>query len=477
MFTFTASHSRRGQYRLISRRSAVASKSEPDITAGKVRAYEEEITRLLGMPYSIAFAYARHALASILTAMDLRPGDEVVLSPLTCKVVPLALLSLDLKPLYADISVKTLNLDPLCVQHAIGRETRAVLFQHTYGNSAGVEVVAEVAERNKIILIEDCAQCLPYASDERSPGSWGQGAIFSNNLLKPLPAGSGGVAVTKNSKLARKIRELRNHLSTRGKLGEIMLHAEVWLHRFVLRPALYWPLFRLNAKLDPNYKTRSVDVEIAREITKRAHQVSDYQVREGIRWLHQVEAIAAHRRRCCDEYATLLSDADHLDLPAAGTVQPLYYFPVLVRNKQRLLNEAQRKRIEIISWPTKTPIYPVEREQDLYRYGYQLGACPIAEMVAATLIGLPTHLKITATHQKRIIAFILSKRVSCVAPRSCCPNPSCRNFRTETPGGGPISWQSIPTLTCITPLSGAMWLERLLATSLFTCVVSGLAKS
>ncbi len=360
--------------------------------------------------HAIAFAYARHGLISILSAAGLRTGDEVVLSPLTCKVVPLALLSLHLKPVYADILAGTLNLDPQRLQSAIGPATRAVLFQHTYGHSAGAEAVAEVAKHKNLMMIEDCAQCLPYAGDDRSPGSWGEAAIFSNNLLKPLPAGSGGVAVTKDRELARKIREARNRLLRRGKLEEMMLHAEVWLHKLVLRPRLYWPLFRLNAKLDPSYKTRPVDVEIADEITNKAHRVSEYQTREGARWLDRVAAIAQHRRLCCVEYSNALSGIKDLDLPAAGTSQPLYYFPVFVRNKERLLEEACKRHVEIIAWPRKTPIYPVQRERDLHEYGYEPGTCPVAERAAAMLVGLPTHHKITTVHRKRIIDLMLSVR-------------------------------------------------------------------
>jgi dTDP-4-amino-4,6-dideoxygalactose transaminase len=371
-------------------------------------AYEAIFARLVRTNHAIAFAYARHGLISILSAAGLGEGDEVVLSPLTCKVVPLALLSLHLKPVYADISPGRLNLDPRRLESVIGPATRAVLFQHTYGSSVGVEAVADVAELNKIVVIEDCAQCLPYAEGDRSPGSWGRAAIFSNNLLKPLPAGSGGIAITKDSELARQIREARSHLSPRGTLEEILLQTEVWLHRFVLRPALYWPLFRLNAKFDQSYKTRPVDVEIAHEITKKAHRVSGFQTREGTRWLDRVAAIAEHRRLCCVEYRNALTGTKDLDLPAAGTSQPLYYFPVFVRNKERLLEEARKRHIEIIAWPKKTPIYPVECERDLLRYGYEPGNCPVAERAAATLVGLPTHEKITNEHRKRIIDLLRS---------------------------------------------------------------------
>jgi dTDP-4-amino-4,6-dideoxygalactose transaminase len=370
--------------------------------------YEAMCANLVRTNHALAFAYARHGLIAVLVAAGLREGDEVVLSPLTCKVVPLALLSLHLKPVYVDISTGGLNLDPQRFTWRIGSATRAVLFQHTYGSPIGVEAVSRISEQKHIMMIEDCAQCLPYAGDGRPPGSWGKAAIFSNNLLKPLPAGSGGIVVTRDNELARQIRRARSELSPRGPLRELVLRAEVWFHRFVLRPAIYWPLFRLNAKFDQSYQTRPVDVEIAHEITTKAHRVSGFQMREGTRWLDRVATIAQHRRLCCVEYGNALSGIKDLDLPAAGASQPLYYFPVFVRNKERLLEEARKKNVEIIAWPKKTPIYPVECERDLLRYGYEPGTCPVAERAAATLVGLPTHGKITNEHRKRIIDLLRS---------------------------------------------------------------------
>jgi dTDP-4-amino-4,6-dideoxygalactose transaminase len=370
-------------------------------------AYEQLFARLLAVDYAITFGYARHALISILTAAGLQPGDEIILSPLTCKVVPLALLSLRLKPVYVDISAETLNLNPRGVQPAIGSSIRAVLFQHTYGNSAGVEAVAKFAAEKKVAMFEDCAQCLPVAENQFTE-SWDRAAIFSNNLLKPLPAASGGVAVTNDSGLAWKIREARDRLPPHGKFAEMMLHMEIWVHKHVLRPALYWPLFALNAKIDSSYKVQPVEVEIANEISRKAHRVSHYQMREGIRWLRKVESIANHRRLCCAEYTRALSGVKDLGLPAAGTSQPLYYFPVVVQNKESLLREARKKRIELVAWPIKTPIYPLERKQDLLAYGYEPGTCPIAEEVATRLIGLPTHNKITAEIRDRIADLLLN---------------------------------------------------------------------
>src|SRR4051794_17744290 len=108
-----------------------------DAVSNAGNAYERQFAGQIGATHAVAFGYARTGLWAILSALELRPGDEVVLSPLTCKVVPLTLLSLKLKPVYADISMETLNLDPTSLRGALTPATKAILFQHTYGIQAG----------------------------------------------------------------------------------------------------------------------------------------------------------------------------------------------------------------------------------------------------------------------------------------------------------------------------------------------------
>jgi len=390
-------------------RETASKEASPPVAAshGSLLAlYEASFANLVGAHEAIAFAYARTALSSIFTAMELGPGDQVVLSPLTCKVVPLVLLSLGVTPAYADISAGTLNLDPDRAGSAIRAETRALLFQHTYGNTAGVEEASTIAALKHVPLVEDYAHSLPSLVPDRRPGGWGIAGIYSNNLRKPLPAGSGGIAITQDSRLAQRIREVRDRYPRRRRLAEMKLRMEVRLHNHVLRPSLYWRFFELNRKLSAAYKVRPLDVEIACEISRQALQVSDYQVREGLFWLSRVESLAAHRRLCCAEYRRALEGLHGLRLPAVNVQQPLYYFPVLVERKEELLNAARARQIEIIAWPMRTPIYPIEDIESLHQYGYKPGSCPVAEEVAAKLVGLPTHAKITAEHRARVIELV-----------------------------------------------------------------------
>ncbi len=374
----------------------------PDIT----ERYEAAFAQGVGVEHAIAFAFARHALVAILTAAGLRAGDEVILSPLTCKVVPLALLSLGLRPVYTDITGSTLNLDPRRVQAAINPATRAILFQHTYGNDGGIEEIAAVADRHGLLLVEDCAQCMPLSENGYRPGQHGSCAIFSNNPGKPLPAASGGMAVTQDAELAGAIRAARDRLPRRRIHAEAALYAESWLHRHVLRPSLYWLLFDLHRRASGNAVTGSLEQEIADEITGSAMRASSRQIRLGMQWMKHIPALAQQRRDCCAAYAAALRNVDHITRPVDAGTAPLYYYPVLVEGKAELLQRARLRRVEIIPWPIAAPIYPLEDMANMSIFGYRPGDCPEAESIAARLVGLPTHQKITAKVRGKVVELL-----------------------------------------------------------------------
>jgi len=379
-----------------------------ELSKSCIETYEQSFAQFVGTRRAIAFAYGRTALQCILAAAGLQRGDEIILSPLTCKVVPLALLAQGLKPVYAEISRDTLNLDARAVAAAIGPTTRAILFQHTYGSSAGVEPVVEITTQKGLLLIEDCAQCTPCAEGAKGPGRWGIAGIFSNNLRKPIPAGSGGLAVTDNERLAEEVARLRDQYPHRGRLAEASLRVENWAHEHILRPWLYWPLYEWHRKMKPAIASLTLEQEIAREVSEVSLRISERQARTVLCWLGKMESMVRHRQLCCQEYANALRQIPAVEVPHLRPGQLLFYFPVLVRDKGGLLKSARKKHLEVIAWPYRTPIYPVEDNSDLARYGYQPGSCPVAETVATRLIGLPTDFAASASQREAAIELIQS---------------------------------------------------------------------
>jgi dTDP-4-amino-4,6-dideoxygalactose transaminase len=354
----------------------------------------------------VAFAFARHALGTALVAAGLEPGDEVVLSPLTCKVVPLAILAVGLRPVYADIAASTLNLDASELARRLGPRTRAVMFQHTYGSDAGLDGVAAVAAARRHLLVEDCAQCLPLVDGAFAPARAGRAAIFSNNLTKPLPAASGGLVTTSDGDLAGRIREARDALPARPFHASLIDRMQTWLYRGLVRPASYWAILGAYRRISPGYRDRPLADEIAAEFTRLAFRPDEAQLRAGRRWLARLPAIAAHRRACCVDYRDALARQPGIELPEIALDRPLLYFPVLTGRKRATLEAARRRRLPIVPWPGSTPIYPLERLESLRKYGYEAGSCPAAETIASRLIGLPTEPDITPDHRRRIAAVV-----------------------------------------------------------------------
>jgi dTDP-4-amino-4,6-dideoxygalactose transaminase len=358
--------------------------------------WERSFSERTAAPFAVSFAYARTALAALLTAAGLEPGDEVLLSPLTCKVVPLALLAAGLKPVYQDIRADTLNLDATALEPRPIARARAVLFQRTYGNAAGVNEAAAFARAHGLFFVEDCAQCMPSRS------AWcGDAAIFSSNAGKPLSAGSGGVALMRNGALADRVRSARDALPGIGRVTAIRSTAEAWVRNHALTPARYWTAFNLNRRMDPSYHVRPLAIELRDEFTALAARLHPAQAAAGLQALADADAVARHRTECCDSYATMLRDVPGVELPCRGG-EPLYYFPVLTERKEAVLRAAQERRLEIIAWPVRAPIYPLEDTAALEQYGYSAGSCPVAEKVAARLIGLPTHPLIDERHRQAL---------------------------------------------------------------------------
>jgi dTDP-4-amino-4,6-dideoxygalactose transaminase len=119
--------------------------------------------------------------------------------------------------------------------------------------------------------------------------------------------------------------------------------------------------------------------------------------------LIDLERIVEHRRAACRDYAAALANVPGLELPIADSGRPLYYFPVFVERKDELLETARRRRIELVAWPIKTVIYPIEDAALLPNYGYLPGSCPVAERVAGKLVGLPTDQVTTPRHRAAVV--------------------------------------------------------------------------
>lgn len=369
-----------------------------------VEQHEAAVARETGARHAIAFGHARHALVAILRASGVQ--GHVALAPLTCKVVPLAVYAAGLEPLWVDVHAQTMNLSADELARTQGAS--AVLVQHTYGSSSGVAQVVDLARSRNQLVVEDCAQCLPTHEAVPTLAALGprHAAIFSNNLMKPMPAGSGGFAVTNDDTLAEGIRAVREELRAPGLLFSLSAAAQRKLHAALLWPRSYWRLYDLAQRVGSHYATRPLEEEIRREITNAPGRIGERQARWGVGGLFRVADLVDARRVACDDYVRALEGAE-VKHPVVPEDAPLYYYPVLVPDKAKLLERAREERVEIVPWPLGTPIYPVEQTEALATYGYAVGSCPWSEWYAKYLVGLPTHSRTTAASRAAAVRLVI----------------------------------------------------------------------
>lgn len=174
--------------------------------------FEEQFAQSLNIPYCVGTGNGTDALFLILKALDLQPGDEVIVPAWGCFPTAEAVTLAGGKLVFAEVDAARMTLDPQQATQKITSRTRAIIAVHLYGQPADLTAIASICEQHKIYLVEDCAQAHYTQFHGRYVGTFGVAAAFSFYPTKNLGAyGDAGCVVTQHEALAVKIRRLANH--------------------------------------------------------------------------------------------------------------------------------------------------------------------------------------------------------------------------------------------------------------------------
>lgn len=176
----------------------------------KVRQFEEEFARYCGVKYAQAVTSGTAALKVALTAMGVGPGDEVITQGFTFVATWEAILDVGAVPVFAEVD-ETLNLDPTDLENRITPRTKAVIPVHMMGAPARIAEIKAIADRHDIPVLEDTAQAPGTAINGRKCGSFGLCGTFSFDPVKTMTTGEGGMIVTDDAELWRKMSEYQDH--------------------------------------------------------------------------------------------------------------------------------------------------------------------------------------------------------------------------------------------------------------------------
>ncbi|HEX4037038.1 MAG TPA: DegT/DnrJ/EryC1/StrS family aminotransferase [Acidobacteriaceae bacterium] len=334
----------------------------------KLAEFEAAMAHYVGVPHAVAVSSGTAALHLSLLALGIQPGDEVIVPSFTFIAVANAVRYVGAQPVFADIDAETLNLAPAGVEAAITPRTRALIVVHTFGRPADPTLFA-IARRHDLRVIEDASEAIGAEFEGRRAGSFGDTGIFAFYPNKQITTGEGGMVVTPDPQLARRIAGLRNQGRYPAPEPE-----SAWFD---------------HAELGYNYRIGEMECAL------------------GLSQLSRIDAILARREAVARRYCELLGEAPGLVLPATDVPgQRLSWFVFVVRLTESFPPGTRDRVMQALASAgiaTGRYFAPIHW-QPAYAAWREPAKLPLTESIALRTLALPFFNGITDAQLGRVAA-------------------------------------------------------------------------
>lgn len=174
-----------------------------------INTFETEFARYTGVKHAITVSNGTVALHLALLALDIGPGDEVIVPTFTYIASVNAITYVGATPVFVDSLPDTWQLDPVDVERKITPRTKAIMPVHLYGQPGDMDTIANIAKHHNLRIVEDAAEAFGSRIDTRHVGHWGDISTYSFFGNKTITTGEGGMVVTSDDHLNARIRKLR----------------------------------------------------------------------------------------------------------------------------------------------------------------------------------------------------------------------------------------------------------------------------
>lgn len=354
------------------------------------------------------FWKGRVALFTILKAMGIQSGDEIILSGFTCVVVPNAVKYLGAVPIYADINNDTLNPDYQYIANLFTPKTKAIIVQNTFGLSSDVDKISEFARSKGIYTIEDCTHGFGGTFNGRPNGSYCDAAFYSTQWNKPFSTGIGGFAVINNKDLLAATSSITSKLSKPSLADEMSLMFLNSTYRLALQPRLYWilrDLYRYLSKhglvIGSSTNTELTAVEMPADYLKGISVIQSWL---GWKRIKNINLKIAVRRDNAVKYSQFLAGLgkNHVD-PRFFQNHSFLKYPLIVSERDVFMKKALKAHIPLGDW-FLSPIHPVDCNFELW--GINLEKIPVASHISRHIVNLPTE----GADIKKVMRFLDSEK-------------------------------------------------------------------
>lgn len=346
------------------------------ITTGpRVKRFEEDLQKYTGATHALAVSSATAGLHLALLALDLKPGDEVITSPMTFAATLNTIVLSGGTPILVDVEPYTFNMDVQQLEAAITPRTRAIIPVHFAGLPVDLDPLYEISRRYDLRIIEDAAHAIGTEYKGHRIGSFGDTQVFSFHPNKNMTTGEGGCITTRDDQLAERMALLRFHGMNR----------EAW-DRFGKKGNQHYEIVL------PGLKYNMMDIQAAL----------------GLHQLPALSGFIARRTEIAQRYRTLLKKWPQFSLPrspeyvhrhAWHLFTPLVNPDVAGMDRDAFMAAMKARNIGTGLHYRAVHLYPYYRD----RYGFRRGDFPNAETISDRIVSLPLFPSMSNIDQDRVI--------------------------------------------------------------------------
>ncbi len=275
----------------------------------KTKKFEEQFRNYVGAKYAIALSSCTAALHIALLTVGVKPGDEVITSPLTFIATGNAILYVGAKPVFVDIQRDTYNMDPELLGQKITKKTKAIIPVHFAGLSCEMEAIQRIARKYQIPIIEDAAHAIGASFKDKKIGNIGDITCFSFYATKAMTTGDGGMITTNNEDFAKKLEVLSLHGMSTG----------AW-QRYTPTGSAKWEMVELGYK----------------------YNMTDIQSSLGIHQLAKIDSFIQKREAIASLYDHMLREIPEIQIPATRDYckHARYIYPIVLRTEKLTIDRS-----------------------------------------------------------------------------------------------------------------------------------------
>ncbi len=375
-------------------------KSDYLTTGPAVAAFEKKVADYVGAKYAVAVSNGTAALHVACLAAGIGVGDEVVTTPITFAASANCVLYCGGTPVFADIDPDTYNISPVELERKITSRTKAIIPVHYTGQPCDMDAILEIAHKHDLLVIEDGAHALGASYKGKKIGSIADMTCFSFHPVKPVTTGEGGMIVTDNEELYRKLVLYRSHGITRD--NDMMQQYEDQLRQST-DPALQEAADMLRGDvMDPGgwyYQQLELGYN---------YRITDIACALGASQMDKLDRFLERRRQIAGKYDEAFADIPQIKTPwqqeGCQSGWHLYMIQTMERSRREVFDGLRQAGIGV-----NVHYIPVYRHPYYQRNGYAGVHCLNAEAFYERAVSLPIFPGLTGSQQDYVIEHVIKE--------------------------------------------------------------------